>query len=98
MRIERIGFTPLKGGHHVERSAVDLSAEGPVGDRAFCLVDRARGRVLRTVENPSLLQTTARWDSGVLSVDLPGGTVEGAPSPTGEFLKVDYWGRVAAVE
>jgi uncharacterized protein len=98
MRIQRIGFTPLKGGRHLARDRVDLSPEGPVGDRVFCLVDPDRGRVLRTVENPTLVRAVARWDSGVLSVDLPSGTVEGTPTPTGEVVKADYWGRTAAVE
>jgi uncharacterized protein len=98
MRIERIGFTPLKGARHVAWDRVELSAEGPVGDRVFCLVDPDRGRVLRTVENPTLVRAVARWDSGVLSVDLPAGTVEGTPTPTGELVKVDYWGRTAALE
>lgn len=98
MRIERIGFTPLKGGRHRSHDAVELAAEGPVGDRVFCLVDPARGRVLRTVENPSMVQVEARWDGDVLSVDLPGGTAEGRPAPTGELLAVDYWGRTAKVE
>lgn len=98
MRVERIGLTPLKGTRHQSLDSVVLAADGPVGDRVFCLVDPARGRVLRTVENPSLVQAVARWDAGVLSVDVPGSTLEGAPTPTGETLKVDYWGRVAAVE
>ncbi|MGH3333506.1 MAG: MOSC N-terminal beta barrel domain-containing protein, partial [Nocardioidaceae bacterium] len=71
MRIERIGFTPLKGCRHAERGSVDLTPEGPAGDRVFCLVDPARGRVLRTVENPTLLQCAAGWRDGVLTVDLP---------------------------
>lgn len=98
MRVERIGFTPLKGGRHLEHAGVELTADGPRGDRVFGLVDRSRGRVLRTVENPALLQSAARWDGGVLSVDLPSGTAEGRPSPTGEKLEVDYWGRTATVE
>ncbi len=72
--------------------------DGPAGDRAFCLLAPALGRVIRTVENPTLLQGVARWAAGVLSVDLPGRTVEGTPTPTGEVVKVDYWGRTAAVE
>jgi len=98
VRIERIGFTPLKGGRHMTRDLVDLTADGPVGDRAFCLVDRSRDRVLRTVENPTLLQAAARWEAGVLSVDLAGHTVEGVPSPSDEKLDVDYWGRTATLE
>ncbi len=99
MRVARIGFTPLKGARHLAHDSVELTAEGPVGDRLFCLVDPARGRVLRTVENPSLVRSVARWDAGALCVDLPDGRrLEDTPTPTGEVLKVDYWGRTAAVE
>ena len=101
MRIARTGLSPVKGGRHTDRPSVQLALDGPVGDRVFCLVDRACGRVLRTVENPTLPQTAARWRDGVLSVTLPsipGGAVSGEPVPTGETVKVDYWGRVAALE
>ena len=98
MRVTRIGFTPVKGGRHQEHPYVDLTTTGPVGDRVFCLVDPVRGRVLRTVENPTLLQTSADWHAGVLTATLPGRTVNGVPVPSGETLKVDYWGRVAALE
>jgi uncharacterized protein len=96
--VERIGFTPLKGAHHAAHATVDLTAAGPAGDRAFCLVDPERRRVLRTVENPGLLQSVARWRRGTLSVDLLGVTLEAVPAPTGVLLKVDYWGRAASVE
>ena len=98
MRISRIAFTPVKGGRHLTHDAVELSAAGPVGDREFALVDRSRGRVLRTVENPSLLRACARWEAGVLSVELDGHTVEEAPGPSGETYEVDYWGRTATLQ
>ena len=98
MRIERIGFTPLKGGRHRAHATVDLTGTGPAGDRVFCLVDRAAGKVLRTVQNPSLVQAASRWESGVLTVDLPHRTVEGVPAPTGELVELDYWGRPAELE
>ena len=98
MIVARIGFTPVKGGRHMTHDLANLTAEGPVGDRVFCLVDRSRGRVVRTVESPDLLRTCARWDAGVLSVDLAGRTVGGVPALGGETLKVDYWGRTAAVQ
>ena len=98
MHIERIGFTPVKGGRHLTHDLADLTLEGPAGDRVFCLVDRSRGRVLRTVENPALLRTCARWEAGVLSVELAGRTVEGVPSPGGETFTVDYWGRAATLQ
>jgi uncharacterized protein len=96
--IKRIGYTAVKGGRHTSHDLVDLTADGPVGDRVFCLVDRSRGRVLRTVQNPSLLRARARWQAGVLSVDLPGHTVTGVPIPSGETLEVDYWGRTATLQ
>ena len=98
MRIHRIGFTPLKGGRHLPHDAVTLSETGPVGDRVFCLVDPARMRVLRTVENPSLVQHAVRWSAGVLSVDFPFGALGAIPLGTGQVLEVDYWGRRARLE
>jgi uncharacterized protein YcbX len=99
VRIVRIGFTPLKGGRHLSHDVAELALTGPVGDRSFCLVDPARRRVLRTVENPRLLQTVSHWRHGVLSVALPAmGPVVGSPAGTGSMLDVDYWGRVARVE
>ena len=50
MRVERIGFTPLKGARHLAHDSVELSATGPTGDRVFCLVDHAR-------ENPDLQES-----------------------------------------
>jgi uncharacterized protein YcbX len=64
----------------------------------FCLVDLARSRVLRTVQNPSLLQTVSHWRHGVLSVEFPTTTVQAVPVDTGLVHCVDYWGRVARVE
>ena len=98
MVVERIGFTPLKGARHVAHADVTLDAHGPVGDRRWCLVDPARDRVLRTVENPSLLQAVARADGETLTVLLPSGQVAGVPEPTGDLRTVDYWGRDAKVE
>ncbi|WP_457206393.1 MOSC domain-containing protein [Nocardioides sp. P5_C9_2] len=98
MHVARIGFTPLKGGRHLTHDSVSLAGGRPVGDRAFCLVDRAGDRCLRTVENPTMLRTCATWDGAVLTAELPADTVVGAPVPTGEVLRVDYWGRVVPVE
>lgn len=98
MHVSRIGLTPLKGTRHADRRSVELAGSGPVGDRMFALVDRTRGRVVRTVEHPTLIATRASWHSGVLSTILPGGAVDGFPAPSGEVLKIDYWGRTAAVE
>jgi uncharacterized protein YcbX len=98
VQVRRIGFTPLKGTRHTEHPGVQLDAGGPVGDRTLCLVDPARRRVLRTVENPGLLQVDARLAGDELHVDLPSGPDAGVPVPTGEVLAADYWGREAKLE
>jgi uncharacterized protein YcbX len=98
MHIERIGVTPVKGCRHSGHDRATLTAEGPVGDRVFCLVDPARRRVLRTVENPLLMQAVAAWDGEVLTVSLDGRTLTGTPAATGETSDLDYWGRVARVD
>jgi uncharacterized protein YcbX len=98
MHVTRIGLTPLKGTRHAGPASLDLTLDGPVGDRLFCLVDRSRGRVLRTVEHPAMLATSARWADGVLRTDLPHRSVEAVPEQGGERLRVDYWGRPAEVE
>lgn len=98
MRVTRIGFTPLKGARHVEHPSVELSPQGPVGDRALCLVDPARDRVLRTVENPTMLRVVATTAGQRFGVTLGDRRADAVPEPTGDVRKVDYWGRVAEVE
>lgn len=98
MHVTRIGLTPLKGARHVELDTVHVSATGPVGDRVFCLVDPEEGRVLRTVEHPSLVLVDAVWDGTVLTTTTEGGVVTAAPRPTGQHLTFDYWSREARVE
>jgi uncharacterized protein YcbX len=98
VHVIRTGLTPLKGARHTRLPAVEQTAEGAAGDRLFCLVDRRRGRVLRTVEHPSLLRTHARWDGRTLHTTLPGGTVAAVPEPTGEHVEVDYWGRTVPLD
>jgi uncharacterized protein YcbX len=98
MHIGRIGFTPIKGGRHVEHASVELALDGPVGDREFAVVDLSRLQVLRTIENPGLLACSATWAGGVLSVDLDGLAVAAVPQPTGDEFRVEYWGRPALVE
>jgi MOSC domain-containing protein len=98
VHVSRIGLTALKGTRHTDRASLDLTLDGPVGDRVFCLVDPARGRVVRTVESTSLLRTTVTWEHGVLTAELPTGTASGVPVGSGRPLDVDYWGRRVALE
>ena len=88
------GFTPVKGMRHVNHDRVVLDEGGAVGDRAFCVVDPADARVLRTVQNPSLVAVIASVEDRVLSMTLPTGeTISDEPTPTGESLTCDYWGH-----
>lgn len=101
MLVARVGFAPVKGTRHRAHDAAELTVRGPTGDRAFCLVDLAAGRVLRSVENPALVQAVASLSGAVLRVELPAGYVEdevpGSPG-TGPVHRLDYWGRTAQVE
>jgi uncharacterized protein YcbX len=99
MKIVRLGFASVKGTRHAAYDAVTLDARGPVGDRAFCVVDVERKKVLRTVQNRSLLSVRSRWDGEVLDLELPSGeTASGPPVPTGEQVTCDYWGRSVSHE
>jgi len=99
MQVVTVGFAPVKGTRHTSYDAVTLDGHGPVGDRAFCIVDVERRKVLRTIQNRSLLAITARWDGETLSLQLPEGeTASGAAPPTGEQVTCDYWGRTVSHE
>lgn len=98
VNVARLSLTPLKGTAHESLKAVSLDLEGPRHDRRFCLVDPARARVLRTVENPALVSCQARYDGTSLAVRLPdGSTVVDVVGDRVAQLEVDYWGRRAAV-
>jgi MOSC domain-containing protein len=99
MRVVRVGLATVKGTRHTAYDAVELDAAGAVGDRVLCLVDPLARRVLRTVENPSLVAVRARWDGTRLDVTLPSGeSASGVPAQVGESVTCDYWGRSVALE
>lgn len=99
MQIVQAGFATVKGTRHLPRESVTLDDHGPVGDRAFCLVDVEKRQVLRTVQNRALIGVEARWDGDVLDVELPSGdSASGPATPSGEQLVCDYWGREATFE
>ena len=99
MRVTSVGFAPVKGTRHASYDAVLLDAHGPVGDRAFCLVDVPRRHVLRTVRNPSLLAVRSCWDGDCLQLLLPSGEdATAAPVRSGEQVTCDYWGREVALD
>ncbi|MFJ9389546.1 MOSC domain-containing protein [Nocardioides sp. NPDC101246] len=104
LTVVRAGFAPIKGTRHLPHDRVVLDAQGAVGDRGFALVsveetDPARGRVLRTVQNPSLVAVRAELVEDRLEVELPDGeSVSAEPVVTGESLTCDYWGRDVDLE
>lgn len=92
--VRRAGLSPVKGMRHLALDDVDLDERGPVGDRAFCLVDPAKRRVLRTVQHPSLIAVVARSFDDALALTLPSGEhADGPAVPSGETITCDYWGR-----
>lgn len=99
MHITRIGLTPLKGACHADLAHVHVEPTGPRGDRLFCLLEADRDHVLRTVDNPSMVLVAASLDGPWLTVTTPkGGPLTGEPTPTGEVVEADYWGRRARLE
>lgn len=104
LRVVRAGFAPIKGTRHLAHDRVVLDAQGAVGDRGLALVsvdeaDPARGRVLRTVQHPSLVAVRAELAGDRLEVELPDGeTASAEPVVTGERLTCDYWGREVELE
>jgi uncharacterized protein YcbX len=94
VRVVSIGVTPVKGLAHTPRTALDLPMSGAGADRLFCFVDPATRRVLKTVENDTLLACRAEWEPPVLTLVTPAGTVTGeVPPDGGERFDGDYWGR-----
>ncbi|MCF2586224.1 MOSC domain-containing protein [Brevibacterium sp. UCMA 11752] len=94
-----IGFTPIKGTRHQSQPEASFDEHGPVGDRRYCLVDTDTRRVLRTVQNPSLVAVVAAFHGAQLETSLPDGrSVCTVPEASGQTLTCDYWGRPVAAE
>lgn len=95
--VRTAGFSPVKGMRHVARPRLELDPLGPVGDRAWCLVDVGARRVLRTVQHPSLMSVVARVDGPALELTVPAGSAVAVPRSSGETITCDYWGRPVAL-
>lgn len=97
--VRSVGFTPIKGTRHLAQPDADFDERGPVGDRLYCLVDVDQRRVLRTVQNPSLVAVVARLHGDELVTTLPDGrSVSAVPEASGETVACDYWGRPVEAE
>lgn len=99
LTVRRLGLTLIKGTRHTDRDEIELDDHGPVGDRTWCLVDRAAARVLRTVENPLLVQLVAADLGDRLAVTTPDGhTTEAETRDSADGIRAfDYWGRGARI-
>ncbi len=97
--VSRLGLALVKGTRHTDRDEIELDDHGPVGDRTWCLVDRAASRVLRTVENPRLLRLTVTEHGDRLVVTtLEGQAVEAGTRDAADGIRAfDYWGRGARI-
>jgi uncharacterized protein YcbX len=79
--VTHLTIAPVKGLQVSAVDALDLTPAGPVGDRAFLVVD-ADNALLLTTRTPALLQVAARWQGGVLALTFPDGrTVAAVPEP-----------------
>lgn len=97
--IRSVGFTPIKGTRHRSQPGAEFDDRGPVDDRRFCLVDTETQRVLRTVQNPTLVAVVAQLHGAELETALPDGRcVCAVPETSGETLTCDYWGRQVEAE
>lgn len=96
MHVARLGLTPVKGMTHNALPAVDVTRDGPVNDRTFCLVDRSTGAVMRTVGNEGVLACRATWRPPELTVDTPHGSATGEVVD-GEPCTGDYWSRAVGL-
>lgn len=94
MEVVQLGFAPVKGTRHLPRDEVALDQHGPVGDRAFCVVDVGRSKVLRTLSNRTLVGVRAEWDSETLTLTSPSGERVSGPAPlTRDTVTCTYWNR-----
>ena len=61
MQVTRLSVTPIKGLALDHPQSIDITATGPVGDRAFYLVD-ASDRLTSISKTGSLVGVSAAWD------------------------------------
>jgi uncharacterized protein YcbX len=98
MQVTTLGIVPVKGMQWTPVDALDLSAGGAAGDRAFFVVE-ADGRLLNTERNPALMRVRPAWDAATrtLALGFPdGGHAHDVVEPA-EPLEVEmYDGRRVA--
>jgi uncharacterized protein len=91
--VSELTIVPVKGMRVARVDEVRLEGRGPVGDRAFLVVD-AHGDLLKTTRTPELLAVVPAWDGEMLRLRFPGGgEVAEAPRPGAAAVTRLYDGR-----
>jgi hypothetical protein len=88
-----LAIAPVKGLRVTAADELDIGPAGPVGDRAFLVVDADNGLLL-TTRTPTLLQVAARLEGGELTLTFPDGrAVAAVPEPGARAETANYEGR-----
>jgi uncharacterized protein len=91
--VTALTVAPVKGMQVASPDEVRLERRGPVGDRAFLVVDE-QGRLLTTARTPKLLAVAPSWDGERLTLRFPGGhEVAAEPRPGAAAVTRLYDGR-----
>jgi uncharacterized protein len=91
--VTHLTIAPVKGLRVTAVDELDIGPTGPVGDRAYLVID-ADNSLLLTTRTPALLQVAARWDGGVLTLAFPDGSdVAAVPEPGEPAATANYEGR-----
>lgn len=83
--VSDLAIAPVKGLRLMRAAELEIHASGPVGDRAFVVVDEGLSLV-QTSRTPTLAQVEQRWDaaSGELTLRFPDGDEVTAPPTPGD--------------
>jgi uncharacterized protein YcbX len=93
--ITALAYAPVKGMRLCAVDELELDGRGPVGDRAFMVVD-GENRLLKTSRTPALTRVQAEWNraDGRLTLRFPdGGEVSDVPEPGAAAVTNLYDGR-----
>jgi uncharacterized protein YcbX len=94
--VRALTIAPVKGLRVSAADELEIGPNGPVGDRAFLVVDPDNALVL-TTRTPALLQVAARWDGDTLALTFPDGAEVAAIPELGEAaVTKNYEGRAIA--
>ena len=93
LEVTHLAIAPVKGLRLTAADELEIGPSGPVGDRAFLVVD-ADNSLLLTTRTPALLQVAARWDGEALALTFPDGAeVAAVPEPGEPATTANYEGR-----